>query len=303
MNTPNPNPLGMPQVTAENVVYALIALTIALVLAVVVRHLVKAVLRWRGRGPSSAEVFARLSSWALVFVGIGAALTVLFPSVRPVDILGGVGVVSIAAGIAFQTVLGNMFAGIVILAHDRFRVGDQIQVEDHRGQIMSMRLSSTTIRTFDGRLLVVPNSVLHSEIVTVQTGFEAVRSSVPLSLDIEGDPTEACRVAVEAMTGLGEVMEDPAPQALLDGVEAGSVRLELRFWSGARQLETREARHAVIRAVLTALHEHDIALGSDSITLEPGPVLTDLVLGTAPGAASTGMTRRDLADRRRRGRM
>lgn len=74
MNTPNPNPLGMPQVTAENVVDALVALSIALVLAVVVPHLVKAVLRWRGRGPSSAEVSARLSAWALVCVGLDLVL-------------------------------------------------------------------------------------------------------------------------------------------------------------------------------------------------------------------------------------
>ena len=299
MTGATPNPLGLPPVTGENVLYALVALGIGILLAAVVRRLATWALQWRGRGESSARVFGRLAGWVTLGLGIGAALTVLFPSVRPVDILGGVGVISIAAGIAFQTVLGNMFAGIVILARDRFRVGDQIEVADHRGQITSMRLSSTTIRTFDGRLLIVPNSVLHSEIVTVQTGFEAVRSSVPITLDIEGDPGEACAVAVTAMTGLPEVMDDPAPQALLQGVDGASVRIDLRFWSGARQLETREARHAVIRAVLTAFDEHGLALGSESLTLEPGPVLTALVLDSTPGPTSTDVTRADLA---RRGR-
>lgn len=44
------------------------------------------------------------------------SITVVFPSVEPVNLLGGIGVVSIAAGIAFQTVLGNMFAGLMLLS-------------------------------------------------------------------------------------------------------------------------------------------------------------------------------------------
>ncbi|MDO5626804.1 MAG: mechanosensitive ion channel [Mobilicoccus sp.] len=291
------NPLGLPQVTGENLLYGAIALGIGWVLSFVLKRLVTQVLLWRGRGPSSAKVFGRLTSWIVLFLGVAAALTVIFPSVRPVDILGGVGVVSIAAGIAFQTVLGNGFAGIVLLARDQFRVGDQIQVEDHRGTVMAMTLSATTLQTFDGRKLIIPNSVLHSEIVTVQTGFERVRTAVLVDLDVDGDVDQACRIAVEAMTGLPEVIVDPAPQALLRKVGTGSVELELRFWSGARQLETREAQHAVIRAVVAAFREHGVERGSDSLTIEPGPVLTALV---AEGVDAKGEDRTTLL---RRGRV
>ncbi|HRY11639.1 MAG TPA: mechanosensitive ion channel [Candidatus Nanopelagicales bacterium] len=87
------------------------------------RRLTEPLLRRRGRSDSSAAVFARLASWVFLALGVGAALTITFPSVKPVHIVGGVGVLSIAAGIAFQTVLGNMFAGIVILGKDKYRVG------------------------------------------------------------------------------------------------------------------------------------------------------------------------------------
>ncbi len=77
----------------------------------------------------------------------------IFPSVKPVNALGGIGMLSIAAGIAFQTMLGNMFAGIVILARDIFRVGDQIAVQDVAGTVGEINLTSTVVRTFDGRLV------------------------------------------------------------------------------------------------------------------------------------------------------
>ena len=152
-----------------------------------------------GRSPSAARVFGSLVAGGLTVLALGAAVTVVFPSVKPVDVFGGIGVISIAAGIAFQTVLGNMFAGMVILARDRFRVGDQIAVADHAGTVVEMGLSATGIKTFDGRLVLVPNAVMHSEVVTVQTGFERVRSTVRVDVDdavaLLTDPAERAHVA------------------------------------------------------------------------------------------------------------
>lgn len=268
---------ALPPVTGEGLAWGAGALTVGFLLGWLGRRLVSAVLLARGRGESSAAVFGRLTSWFLGFLGVAAALTIVFPSVKPVDILGGVGVVSIAAGIAFQTVLGNMFAGIVILARDRFRVGDQIAVEDYRGTVTSIRLSSTSLRTFDGRLVLIPNSVMHSKIVTVQTGFAAVRTTVGLDLDERADLDLACRVAVETMLALPAVIDEPAPEAQLAKIGTATVHLELRFWSGARQLETREARHAVLRAVLAAYARHGIPTGSDVAVIEAGPELAALL--------------------------
>ena len=57
----------------------------------------------------------------------------------------------------------------------------------------------------------------------------------------------------------------------------GAVTTELRFWSGARQLETREARDAVIRSVLRAFTAEGIPLASDVITVEAGVTLDETV--------------------------
>ena len=257
---------------------ALIAVRFVLIgfaLAWLVRFVARRALRWRGRGPSSARVFSSLAFWLVGFVAISSALTVLFPSVKPVDILGGVTVVSIAAGIAFQTVLGNMFAGFVLLARDSFRVDDQISVGDVRGQVVAIGLSSTTVRTFDGRMVVVPNTVLHNQVVTVQTGYEKVRSSIDITLDENTDLTRARRVAVEAMGEVSYVVADPGPEAFLTLVGDATVTLELRFWSGARQLETVEARDAVIATVLGAFADQGVLTGSDAVVIEPGRVMRE----------------------------
>jgi small-conductance mechanosensitive channel len=269
--------LDLPPVTAVGVTLGLVVLLVGVLLGQLLRVLVTRTLAWRGRSDSSAQVFGRLVSWLVTAVSVGAALTVTFPSIRPVNLLGGIGVVSIAAGIAFQTVLGNMFAGIVILTRDRFRVGDQISVGEHRGTVVQMGLTSTSVRTFDGRLVLVPNGTLHSEVVTVQTGFEHVRSSVRVDVLDTADLDRAAEVAVEAMRAVPQVLDDPPPEAFLTSVGTATVQLELRFWSGARQLETKDATHAVVGAVLTAFAEHDVPTGTGVVTLDAAPRLSRIL--------------------------
>ncbi len=273
----NPDVLSLPPVTWSGAGLGLLVLAGSYVIAVGVRSLVCRTMTWRGRSPSSARVFGRLAGWLVMGLALATALTIVFPTVRPVDVLGGVGIISIAAGIAFQTVLGNMFAGIIILTRDRFRVGDQIAVGEHRGTVVQMGLTSTSIRTFDGRLVLVPNGTLHSEMVTIQTGFEQVRSAVTIALADTTDLDHARAVALQAMNGTPEVLHDPPPEALLGAVGNGTVDIELRFWSGARQLETREAQHAVIREALRAFKAQSVATGSDAYVIEPGKRLEELL--------------------------
>ena len=284
--------LELPPVTPVGVALGLTVLVVGVVLGQLLRVLLTRALAWRGRSESSARVFGRLASWLFTLLAVGAAVTITFPSIRPVNLLGGIGVVSIAAGIAFQTVLGNMFAGIVILTRDRFRVGDQISVGEHRGTVVHMGLTSTSVRTFDGRLVLVPNGTLHSEVVTVQTGFEHVRSSVLVDVADSADLDRAARVAVEAMRAVPQVLDEPAPEAFLTSIGTATVQLELRFWSGARQLETKEATHAVVTAVLAAFAEHGVEAGSDVYTVDAGPRLARLLRGGEDGA--TGAAARPL---------
>ncbi|CAM3703974.1 mechanosensitive ion channel domain-containing protein [Nocardioides marinus] len=273
-----PRPLAadstvLPPVTWEGVALGLAVLVVGYLVGRALGWAVGHVLLWRGRSPSASAMFATLTRWVVLVVAFAATVTVIFPSVQPVNALGGIGVLSIAAGIAFQTVLGNMFAGIVILARDTFRVDDQVAIRDVAGTVTAVSLTSTSVRTFDGRLVHVPNAVVHSEVVTVQTGYEQVRSTVAVDIDDAADLDLAVRVAERSMLTVPGVLADPPPQALLQEVGTATVRMDLRFWSGARQMETRIAQHEVIRAVLRGLSDAGVKTGSDVVTVTATPEL------------------------------
>ncbi|WP_435769520.1 mechanosensitive ion channel family protein [Nocardioides sp. SYSU DS0651] len=272
--------LDLPDVTWEATALGLGLIVGGYLTGRVVGWVLERLLLWRGRSRSASAMFSVLVRWLVLVLALAAAATVVFPSVRPVNALGGIGILSIAAGIAFQTVLGNMFAGIVILARDTYRVDDQIAVRDVAGTVTGVSLTSTTVRTFDGRLVHIPNAVVHSEVVTIQTGFEQVRSTVSVDLDDSADLDLAVAVAERAMASVPVVLSEPAPQALLQEVGSATVRMDLRFWSGARQMETRLAQHAVIRAVLKALDDEGVPTGADVVVVEGGPRLLRAVAGS-----------------------
>lgn len=252
-------------ITWDGVLRGLITLLIGLAIAAVATAITRLYLRARGRVHSSRRVLGRLVFWIITALAFSAAMTVVFPSINPVDILGGIGVISIAAGIAFQTVLGNMFAGIMILARDQFRVGDQVQVGDNAGTITYIYLSSTSIRRFDGQLVVIPNTLMHSGEVVVQTGFETIRARVVIDLSSTADLNRAKAVAIEAMSSLDCVLNDPEPSAYYHEVGTETVSLELLFWSGSTRLESREATDAVIIAVLEAMRREEIPLATTGL--------------------------------------
>lgn len=246
----DPTDWGLPEIEPAQVGVGLLVLLGGYAVGQLVRLLLQAYWKWRGRSPSFASVFATLAKWTVVIIAAGAALTVAFPSVEPVNVLGGLGIVSIAAGIAFQQVLGNLFAGVILLTREPFRGGDQVAIGDVRGTIVRTNLRETEIRTFDGRRVIIPNSVVHDGVITVQTGYEKVRTSVDIGVAYGTDLEAARDLAVRAMTDVPGVVADPAPQALVTGLGAITIDMELRFWSGALRLETLETRDRVIQAIV-----------------------------------------------------
>lgn len=255
---------------------------------VLVAKLVKIGLRWlfaRRHTRSYARVFSTLASVLVGTLGIAAGLTVAFPSVRPVDVLGGLGIASIAVGIAFQGILSNMFAGVLILVREPFRSGDQIAVGETRGTVEEVNLRETVVRTFDGRRVLIPNGTVHSEILTVQTGYEHIRTSVCLGVDYATDLAHARRVALEAVRGVDGVAAQPVPDCLLAELAPSTVNFELRFWSGARQLDALETRDRVIQAVVDAYDRERIEMPADIRLLQAGP---DLLTALQDGSWAAG---------------
>lgn len=102
-------------------------------------------------------------------------------------------------------------SGILILGLRPFQIGDEIVVGETEGSVQRIRLRTTEIKTYDGRLLLVPNAELFTSRVTNNTAAPVRRTSVEVPVAYGTDLARAERALRSAAEGVSEVLAAPVP--------------------------------------------------------------------------------------------
>ncbi|MEU3944949.1 mechanosensitive ion channel domain-containing protein [Streptomyces sp. NPDC029526] len=102
---------------------------------------------------------------AVVGVVAVAAMLLTFPAMRAAgaSLLASAGILGIVAGVAAQSTLGNMFAGLQIAFGDMVRIGDTVVVDGEWGTVEEITLTFLTVRTWDERRITMPVSYFTSK--------------------------------------------------------------------------------------------------------------------------------------------
>lgn len=245
----------------------LVIIALAYIAVVVVRKYVQPRLK-RRRTESFGRVITKLINWGLMFSAVLAAAVVIFPSVDPVSILGGLGIFSIAVGFAFQDILSNLLAGVLLLIRQPFESGDQIEVSGQRGTVQAITIRETQIKTFDGEKVIIPNAEVYQNVIRVQTAFGPKRSVLTIGLDDWEDLDAAADVVLDAVRDVEGVESDPEPEAFFFEFGDSTTNLQLRYWTRPEQHQVRQVTDGVVRAVGRALKDKKISMPSPIRELE-----------------------------------
>ncbi len=219
-----------------------------------VRRGVEAFAAKRSEFPSAGMAFGRLAYIALMLLGALIAATVAFPSVTPAKLFSALGIGGVAIGFAFKDIFQNLLAGILLLIRHPFHAGDEITTGGgFTGTVESIETRATYIRTYDGQRVIVPNSVIYTETVTVITAYDLLRSEYDVGIGYGDDVTTARRIALDAVKGIEGVLADPAPDVLLWDLAGSSKNLRVRWWTRPKRSGVVQVRDRVLQAVSEAL--------------------------------------------------
>lgn len=150
-----------------NLVLAILVFAGFMLLARVTKSVVRRISLRRDRSQNIGLLLGRLAQTAIVILGFLVALSVVAPSFRAGDLIKMLGIGSVAIGFAFQNILQNFLAGILLLLHESFRIGDSIKLNDLEGKVEDIQTRATIIDMADGHKVVVPNAVLFTNPVVV----------------------------------------------------------------------------------------------------------------------------------------
>jgi small conductance mechanosensitive channel len=242
-----------------NIIVALILFGIFFLVAKAVEA---SFVKWSARRKrrNLGEVLGGFLRWAVMIFGFFVAITVILPSVEPVDLLAGLGVGSVAIGFAFKDILQNWLAGLLILFRQPFVAGDQIVVSGFEGTVERVETRSTNIRTYDGRLVLVPNSDAYTNAVTVTTAYKRRQSQCSLSVPAGDDLNKAKKLIVATLTKTDGVLADPAPAVLTSDLQAAKVVVQATWWTGSKHAEVADVRSRALEALKAALEKGGVSL-------------------------------------------
>lgn len=211
--------------------------------------------------PSLKELFTLLTSILVWVFGIMIAAVIVFPGLTPSSMLAGLGIGSVAIGFAFKDVFENFLAGIIILFRREMRIGDHIECEDIEGKVAHIAIRESHIRRTDGQLVIVPNSILFKNPVTIRTHEDSRRVTIICGVAYDVDVDAARDVITEAVEGCGTVQSDNKPiQIFAQEFASSSINFEVTWWTGSAPLDVRTSRDEVVSAVKRALDDAGIEI-------------------------------------------
>lgn len=206
-------------------------------------------------------LLSRLSYVAALLLGLLITVTIMVPSFTPASLISALGVGGVAIGFAFKDIFQNFLAGILLLVTEPFRIDDPIKYKDFEGTVESIQTRATSIRTYDGRRVVIPNAELFINAVTVNTAYEHRRLQYDIGIGYGDDIGRARQLILEAMKGVDGVLTDPAPDALVVELAGSSVDIRARWWiNPPRRADIMDAQDQVLEAIKNTLTAHGIDL-------------------------------------------
>lgn len=246
-------------VLLPNIVLALIVFALFFFAARTIKMTVRRLTKRHRQARNLGLVLGRLSQGVVILVGLFVALSIVIPSFKAGDLIQLLGISGVAIGFAFRDILQNFLAGILILLTEPFQLDDQIVFKDFEGTVENIQTRATTIRTYDGRRIVIPNSELFTNSVTVNTAFDNRRLQYDVGIGYGDDIDRAKQLILEAIASVEGVLQDPAPDALVADLAESTVNIRARWWvKPPRRADILDKQDKVLTAIKNKLTANGI---------------------------------------------
>lgn len=239
------------------------------VLSIFFKKAVTRILGSRKHHQNLVTVFRRVGSALILFLGFMVAMIIAVPSFTPGKLIGALGIGSVAIGFAFKDIFQNLLSGILLLLSEPFRIGDQIISGNFEGTVEDIQIRATTIRTYDGRKVVIPNSQLYTSTMTVNTAYSQRRLEFDVGIGYENNIIDAQQVILSVLKAAPTVSKLAEPSVIATALADSSVVLRVRwFIDDGTQTNRVASINEVIILVKEALEEANISIPFPITTLD-----------------------------------
>lgn len=241
-----------------NLVVAIIIFLATLWLSRLGANVVRAALKRRRADAEVTLLLARISQWTIIIFGLVWALAQVNFDVT--GFVAGLGIVGFTVGFALQDIAKNFVAGILLLIQQPFSIGDAVEVKGYGGVVTNIEIRSTTVRTWDGLLVIIPNADVYGNPITNYSKIDQRRLSITLGLAYDSDLQKVDDILCQVAASLPGVRQEPAPLAVFDKFGEVAIHVTLYFWIDVIETSYLAALDAAIKGIKAAFEREGIEI-------------------------------------------
>lgn len=220
---------------AVNIVAAIAILIIGMIIARIISNGVKRLLRARHIDDTVSDFLATLVRYGVIAFTLIAALGRV--GVQTASVIAVLGAAGLAVGLALQGSLSNLAAGVLLVTLRPFRTGEFVDLGGVMGTVLSVQIFSTTLRTGDGKIVVVPNSKIISGNIVNFSREPVRRNEFIIGVAYDADVDQVLTLLREVVDADSRVLQEKGVQIGLNEMAASSLNFVVRCWSNSSDLQ------------------------------------------------------------------
>jgi small conductance mechanosensitive channel len=180
--------------------------------------------------PLLVNFVSNVVRYGLILIGVMIMLQLVGLTGIAGGLLAGAGLSAFVVGFALKDIAENFLAGIILAFNRPFRIDDTVRVRDFIGKIMALNLRSTQMKTFDGKDIYIPNSILLKEVVTNLTHDGLLRIEFVIGVGLQHDFETVAAIIIGNIEELDGVLRDDKPAVVIEEFTATAMNLRVLFW-------------------------------------------------------------------------
>ena len=165
-----------------------------------------------------------------VVLAVAAVSAVAQLGVNITSLVAALGAAGLTASFALQGSLSNLVSGIQIIFTKPFSMGDYLSIGQFEGTVKRIEILATTLSTFDNKEVIIPNSLITSDVVVNFTSSGTRRLDLAYGVSYQGDLEKAKALLRQLAAEDPRVLPEPAPLVAVGEWKDSSVTLVCKVW-------------------------------------------------------------------------
>lgn len=239
-----------------NIVAAVAIIVVGMIVARFISGGVNKVLRARHIDATVADFLSALVRYGVIAFTLIAALGRV--GVQTASVIAVLGAAGLALALSLQGSLSNLAAGVLLVTFRPFRTGEFVDLGGVMGTVQNVQIFSTTLRSADGKYVVVPNGkIIAGNIINFSREPER-RNEFTIGVAYDADVDLVLKLLREVVDADPRVLQERGVQIGLNEMAASSLNFVVRCWSNAGDLQ--QVYWDLMKNFKRTLDEHKIGI-------------------------------------------